>query len=102
MATLHSQPHSPSRAEIRFADACRNLSDGWHVFFGVEWTSVGRGGEADHSGEMDAVLYHREYGLLVVEDLPFERFSPTTMSMLNVIADWTSRANQPALAQCKV
>ncbi len=67
MATLHSQPHSPSRAEIRFAEACRNLSDGWHVFFGVEWTSVGRGGEADHSGEMDAVLYHREHGFLVVE-----------------------------------
>lgn len=67
MAVLHSQPHSPSRAEVRFADACRNLSDGWHVFFGVEWTSLGKGGDADRSGEMDAVLYHRDHGILVVE-----------------------------------
>ncbi|HNY31397.1 MAG TPA: NERD domain-containing protein/DEAD/DEAH box helicase [Fibrobacteria bacterium] len=67
MATLHSEPHSPSRAEIRFAQACRELSEGWHVFFGVEWTRPGTGGEADHSGEMDAVLYHRDHGILVVE-----------------------------------
>lgn len=67
MAIIHSQPHSPSRAEARFALACQELSSGWHVFFGVEWTSRGRDGQADRSGEMDAVLYHRDHGLLVVE-----------------------------------
>ena len=67
MAVLHEHPHSPSRAEHRFAEACQNLSEGWHVFFGVEWTRPGQAGEADRSGEMDAVLYHRDHGLLVIE-----------------------------------
>lgn len=67
MATIHSQPHSPSRAERRFAEICRDLSDGWHVFFGVEWTRAGSGADPDRSGEMDAVLYHRDHGILVVE-----------------------------------
>lgn len=67
MAVLHEQPHSPSRAERRFAEICQSLSDGWHVFFGVEWTASGGGGSADRSGEMDAVLYHRDHGVLVVE-----------------------------------
>jgi hypothetical protein len=67
MAVLHAHPHSPSKAEHRFAEACQNLSSGWHVFFGVEWTRPGAQGEADHSGEMDAVLYHRDHGMLVIE-----------------------------------
>lgn len=67
MAVLHAHPHSPSRAEHRFAEACQNLSSGWHVYFGVEWTRPGDHGEGDRSGEMDAVLYHRQHGLLVVE-----------------------------------
>ena len=67
MAVLHEHPHSPSRAEHRFAEACQDLSSGWHVFFGVEWTRPGANGEGDRSGEMDAVLYHREHGLLVIE-----------------------------------
>jgi len=67
MAILHEQPHSPSRAEQHFAEICRGLSDGWHVFFGVEWTASGNERSADRSGEMDAVLYHRDHGVLVVE-----------------------------------
>jgi hypothetical protein len=67
MAVIHSQPHSPSRAERQFAELCRNLPDSWHAFFGVEWTRSGSGSEPDRSGEMDAVLYHRDHGILVVE-----------------------------------
>ena len=68
MAVLHEAPHSPSRAEQHFAEICRGLPDGWHVFFGVEWTQPGAGDQsADRSGEMDAVLYHRDRGILVVE-----------------------------------
>ena len=67
MAILHEHPHSPSRAEQHFAEICRGLSDGWHVFFGVEWTAAGGSDAADRSGEMDAVLYHRDRGMLVVE-----------------------------------
>lgn len=67
MAVLHAHPHSPSRAERRFAEACQGLSAGWHVFFGVEWTRPGGKTESDHSGEIDAVLYHRDHGLLVIE-----------------------------------
>jgi hypothetical protein len=67
MAVLHEQPHSPSRAERRFAEICRDLSDGWHVFFGAEWTLEGEHGDSDRSGEIDAVLYHRDHGILAIE-----------------------------------
>lgn len=56
-----------SRAEEAFYDACRNsLGDAWTVYYSRTLSTVDRNtGMKDN--EIDFVLYHRRYGVLVVE-----------------------------------
>ena len=59
-------PDNPSRAEVDFSRIANLLDDNWLVWMDRSWyfdtDSVG----SVHR-EADAVLYHREYGLLLVE-----------------------------------
>jgi hypothetical protein len=56
-----------SRAEEAFYQACRNsLSDAWIVYYSRTLSTIDRdSGMRDN--EIDFVLYHRGYGVLVIE-----------------------------------
>ena len=56
-----------SRAEEAFYEACRNsLSDAWTVYYSRTLSTIDRdSGLKDN--EIDFVLYHRQYGVLVIE-----------------------------------
>jgi hypothetical protein len=56
-----------SRAEESFYEACRNsLSDAWTVYYSRTLSTIDRdSGMKDN--EIDFVLYHRAYGVLVIE-----------------------------------
>ena len=59
-------PDNPSRAEIDFSRIANLLDDNWLVWMNRSWYF-----DNDTTGsvlrEVDAVLYHRKYGLLLVE-----------------------------------
>jgi hypothetical protein len=56
-----------SRAEEVFYDACRSqLSDGWTVYFSRTLSTIDRD-KGLQDNEIDFVLYHRAYGVLVLE-----------------------------------
>jgi len=66
MATLHGDlPKAGS--ELRLAHACERLPDGWHLFFNVHWVYRDDILHAELPGEADAVLYHRDHGVAVIE-----------------------------------
>jgi DNA polymerase III delta prime subunit len=66
MATLHGDlPKAGS--ELRLAHACERLPDGWHLFFNVHWIYRDDILHAELPGEADAVLYHRDHGVAVIE-----------------------------------
>ena len=58
-------PGNRSRAEVDFSRIAKLLGDDWQVWMNRKWTF-----ETDNGGvlrEADAVVYHREYGMLIVE-----------------------------------
>jgi hypothetical protein len=56
-----------SRAEEAFYDACRNsLSDTWHVYYSRTLSTIDRNSGMQNN-EIDFVLYHRSYGVVVIE-----------------------------------
>lgn len=66
MATLHGDlPKAGS--ELRLARACEHLPDAWHLFFNVHWVYRDDILHAELPGEADAVLYHRDLGIAVIE-----------------------------------
>ena len=66
MATLHGEPPK-AQSELRLAHACQHLDDDWHLFFNVHWIYRDDILHAELPGEADAVIYHREYGIAVIE-----------------------------------
>ena len=55
-----------SRAEQGFYQRCRMFSDDWHVFYSCHLAAI----EDDRGmldNEMDFLLYHRSYGIIIVE-----------------------------------
>jgi DNA polymerase III delta prime subunit len=66
MATLHGDlPKAGS--ELRLAHACKQLPDAWHLFFNVHWVYRDDILHAELPGEADAVLYHRDHGVALIE-----------------------------------
>ena len=66
MATLHGElPKAAS--ELCLARACQHLPDGWHLFFNVHWIYRDDILHAELPGEADAVVYHPEHGIAVIE-----------------------------------
>ena len=55
----------PSVGERRVAEAASHLSDGWHVWHRLPFTSQFRGVET--SGDHDVLFYHRQYGFVTME-----------------------------------
>jgi len=56
-----------SRAEEVFYDVCRDqLSDAWTVYFSRTLSTIDRD-KGMQDNEIDFVLYHREFGVLVLE-----------------------------------
>jgi hypothetical protein len=66
MATLHGDlPKAAS--ELCLARACQRLPEGWHLFFNVHWIYRDDILHAELPGEADAVVYHPEHGIAVIE-----------------------------------
>jgi len=66
MATLHGELPK-AQSELRLARACQRLGDDWHLFFNVHWIYRDDILHAELPGEADAVIYHREHGIAVIE-----------------------------------
>lgn len=63
---IFKPPFAPKQAsEVPLFEALHDLPDEWRVYGSVIWQSLRDGREGD--GEVDFVLCHRAYGLLVVE-----------------------------------
>ncbi len=66
MATLHGELPRAA-AERCLARAGERLPDGWHLFFNVHWIYRDDILRAELPGEADAVFYHPDHGIAVVE-----------------------------------
>lgn len=55
-----------SRAEQDFYQRCRSLKDDWHVFYSCHLAGI-EDGKGMLDNEMDFLLYHPSYGVVVVE-----------------------------------
>jgi hypothetical protein len=53
-------------AERRVLTALDELDDRWRVFHGLHWRAIERG-EGERCGESDLILFHPNYGILVIE-----------------------------------
>lgn len=67
MPRFHPHSRISSRAEQEFARILAALDDSWHVFPSVTFESLDKSGHIHARGEIDAVLYHADHGILVVE-----------------------------------
>lgn len=60
---LSSKNKNLSLAEIRFFEICEDLSEGWSVWYSINWDKR----SSIKSGEADYVLFHKNYGYVVIE-----------------------------------
>ena len=65
VSMLLPEDERPSLGERRLAEAASHLSDGWHVWHRLPFTSWADGHEI--SGDHDVLFYHRQYGFVTME-----------------------------------
>ena len=65
---LEERDNPKLRAEIVVYDCLEDqLDDDWHVFYGVQWTATFPGQRKTRDGEVDFVLAHPEWGIILME-----------------------------------
>lgn len=67
MPSYHAYSRISSRAEQEFRRQLTALDNSWHVFPSVTFESLDKTGHIYARGEIDAVVYHREYGFVAIE-----------------------------------